>query len=310
MRGKAESQVTLASRSGEAEKDIMSNIQKVPWWSKRTRMERRFVVLIGSLGVVALSLGVGLVLVARGQRNRFTRQNTGDIINSFQKSAVFSAQEPKRISLSLNPKTNPEKDYCFTKGCIKAAADILDKLNTNVDPCDDFYQFACGNFIENTVIPDDRSRSSMFSVLGDKLNEQVRGLLEGDIEAAEPKPFQMAKSVFQSCMNKERIEERGFTPLKSMLKRMGGWPLLEGASWDQDGFKWYEMVYKFRDMGYSVDYFVDFSVTTDLKNSSWRILDLDQPGLGMSREYLMKGLEDADVQAYFTYKRCCKAAGC
>ena len=49
-------------------------------------------------------------------------------------------------------------------------------------------------------------------------------------------------------------------------------------------------------MGYSVDYFVDFSVTTDLKNSSWRILDLDQPGLGMSREYLIKGLEDEDVQ--------------
>merc|ERR1719336_1677429 len=63
------------------------------------------------------------------------------------------------------------------------------------------------------------------------------------------------------------------------------------------------MVYKFRDMGYSVDYMIDFSVTTDLKNSSWRILDLDQPGLGMSREYLMKGLEDADVQAYFTYMK-------
>ena len=55
-------------------------------------------------------------------------------------------------------------------------------------------------------------------------------------------------------------------------------------------------MYKFRRMGYSVDYFVDFSVTTDLKNSSWRILDLDQPGLGMSREYLIKGLEDEDVQ--------------
>ncbi len=55
-------------------------------------------------------------------------------------------------------------------------------------------------------------------------------------------------------------------------------------------------MYKFRDMGYSVDYFVDFSVTTDLKNSSWRILDLDQPGLGMSREYLIKGMQDEDVQ--------------
>ena len=49
-------------------------------------------------------------------------------------------------------------------------------------------------------------------------------------------------------------------------------------------------------MGYSVDYFVDFSVTTDLKNSSWRVLDLDQPGLGMSREYLIKGMKDEDVQ--------------
>ena len=46
---------------------------------------------------------------------------------------------------------------------------------------------------------------------------------------------------------------------------------------------------------------MDFSVTTDLKNSSRRILDLDQPGLGMSREYLTKGLEDEDVQVEITY---------
>ena len=45
-----------------------------------------------------------------------------------------------------------------------------------------------------------------------------------------------------------------------------------------------------------MDYFFDFSVTTDLKNSSWRILDIDQPSLGMSREYLVKGLEDEDVK--------------
>ena len=32
-------------------------------------------------------------------------------------------------------------------------------------------------------------------------------------------------------------------------------------------------------------------------------MDLDQPGTGMSREYLMKGLEDKDVQAYFDYMK-------
>ena len=124
----------------------------------------------------------------------------------------------------------------------------------------------------------------------------MRTLLESKIIESDPKPFRLAKSMFQSCMNKDIIEERGVGPLINVLKAMGGWPLLEGPNWNNEGFKWYEMVYRFRDMGYSVDYLVDFSVTTNLKNSSWRGLDLDQPSLGIAREYLMKGLDDEDVK--------------
>ena len=67
-----------------------------------------------------------------------------------------------------------DKNYCFTKGCIQTAADLLDKLDQTANPCDDFYQFACGGYVEKTIIPDDRTRTSMFSAVGDKLNEQVR----------------------------------------------------------------------------------------------------------------------------------------
>ena len=112
----------------------------------------------------------------------------------------------------------------------------------------------------------------------------------------EPYPFHMARNMFKSCMDKEQIEALGTSPLKMILKDLGGWPVLEGRKWQGKDYIWYEQVYKFRSMGYSVDYFYDFSVTTDLKNSSWRILDLDQPGLGMSREYLIKGLKDEDVK--------------
>ena len=91
------------------------------------------------------------------------------------------------------------------------------------------------------------------------------------------------------------------------------------------------MIYKFRRVGFSIDYFVDFSVTTDLKNSTSRVIDvtfpplfvllrvqcisiiifcflecclqLDQATLGMpGREYLIKGLEDKDVKAYLEYQ--------
>ena len=64
-----------------------------------------------------------------------------------------------------------------TQGCIQTAADLLDKLDQTANPCEDFYQFACGGYIEKTVIPDDRTRTSMFSLVGDKLNEQVESVI-------------------------------------------------------------------------------------------------------------------------------------
>ena len=64
----------------------------------------------------------------------------------------------------------------------------------------------------------------------------------------------------------------------------------------ENRFRWFDTVYKFRDVGFSVDYLLDFSVTPDLKNSSLRVLDLDQPSPGLAREYLIKGIEDEYVQ--------------
>ena len=64
-------------------------------------------------------------------------------------------------------------EYCMTPGCVQAAADILSNMDHSVNPCEDFYQFACGGFIEKTVIPDDRTRMSSFSVLSDELLTQV-----------------------------------------------------------------------------------------------------------------------------------------
>ena len=56
-----------------------------------------------------------------------------------------------------------------------------------------------------------------------------------------------------------------------------------------------------REHGYSPDVFFDFSIGQDLVNSSWRTIYLDQPGLGLSREYLIKGMEEERVQHYFDY---------
>lgn len=54
---------------------------------------------------------------------------------------------------------------CLTPSCVKIANSILEKVDLDVDPCEDFYSFACGNFINNTVIPEDRSFVSSFTIV-------------------------------------------------------------------------------------------------------------------------------------------------
>ena len=63
------------------------------------------------------------------------------------------------------------------------------------------------------------------------------------------------------------------------------------------------MIYLFRESGYSTDYLFDFSIATDLKNSTWRTIYFDQPDFGLSREYLVKGLEEENVGHYFNYMK-------
>lgn len=62
--------------------------------------------------------------------------------------------------------------------------------------------------------------------------------------------------------------------MHEVLKMLGGWPVVDGDAWDPSAFTWIESVYRFREHGYSVDYFIDFSVTTDVKNSTYRVIDV------------------------------------
>ncbi len=67
-------------------------------------------------------------------------------------------------------------------------------------------------------------------------------LLEENNVAGEPKPFRMARDVYKSCMDKDGIERLGLEPLKRILKDLGGWPVLEGDQWSDQGYIWYEQV--------------------------------------------------------------------
>lgn len=79
---------------------------------------------------------------------------------------------------------------------------------------------------------------------------------------------------YRKIIFSDKIEKQGLGPIKEMLKSLGGWPVLEGDKWNEGEFTWKDSVYKFRTAGYSVDYFIDFSISTDLKNTTTRAIDV------------------------------------
>jgi len=270
---------------GDSQKDLISvQINESPagmnsmtgsLWKERSSVERRLVA-----GLVVALLASGGLLVAL---------------------VVVSSSSSIRDTPTKEGLRAEENDVCLTQGCIGAANMLLENMNRTADPCEDFYQFACGGFEERVIIPDDRSSRSQFAVIGDKLIQQLRMILEHEAEEGESRVFTMARNVYKACMDLDKIEDIGLGPLKDVLHSMGGWPVLEGESWDEDGFDWVSTVYTFRKNGYSTDYLIDFSIVTDSKNSSWRVIDIDQASLGMSREYLVNGIEDEDVNSYYNY---------
>ncbi|XP_015511770.2 neprilysin-2 isoform X1 [Neodiprion lecontei] len=281
-------------------------IKNPTWWKRRSAMERglTIVAVTGVLLCVALAVGLAVVATATGPCDISTSNSV--VANRemlpFTASAALGSDPSSRKTSIFTKGDDEDKDaICFSPGCVHTASKVLENMNPEVEPCDNFYEFACGGFEASTIIPDDKTSVNTFSVISDKLQEQLRASIEEPLRDDEPKPFKLVKNLYKACMNKTAIEKAGLEPLQKILKQLGGWPVIEQNNWNENEFNWVDSVYRFRKVGYSVDYFLDFSIGVDLKNSTKRVIDFDQASLGLSREYLSKGPEDKIVKAYFEY---------
>ncbi|XP_066475083.1 neprilysin [Tiliqua scincoides] len=175
---------------------------------------------------------------------------------------------------------------CKTSDCTKAAARIIETMDTTANPCKDFYQYACGGWLKKNIIPETSSHYSNFDILRDELEVVLKDVLSKENSNDIP-AIQKAKTLYRSCINETAIDNRGGKPLIDILHTISDWPVASD-NWDQNvGASWTaEKSIAELNSQYGKKVIINMYVGTDDKNSTQHIIHIDQAGLGLpSRDY-------------------------
>ncbi|XP_054009657.1 neprilysin-4-like isoform X1 [Hylaeus anthracinus] len=180
---------------------------------------------------------------------------------------------------------------------------MLTYMDRGADPCEDFYQYACGNWARHNPIPKDLAAYDTFEIIRKSLDFVLKELLDdpisGDLETNTNDATVKAKQLYQSCMNYEILEQRMERPLIQLLDQLGGWPILR-PNWDPEKFDWLLLVAQLR--LYNNCILISEWVAPDIKNSEQYVIQFDQTTLGLpTKDYFLQPSNTIYLKAYKDY---------
>jgi endothelin-converting enzyme/putative endopeptidase len=156
----------------------------------------------------------------------------------------------------------------------------LTAIDKSVDPCQDFYHYACGTWLKNNPIPPDQSSWGRFNELHERNQTILRGILEKQSADSSSRDAvnQKIGDYYYSCMDEAAIEAKGTAPVK---------PYIDQIESMKDKAELPTVLGGLHRAGANA--FFGFGSQPDFKDSKVNIASADQGGMSLpDRDYYFK----------------------
>ncbi|CAF1023124.1 unnamed protein product [Rotaria magnacalcarata] len=196
------------------------------------------------------------------------------------------------IIICLSYSKEKEKSYntiCLTPSCIEVSYSIASGINQSVDPCEDFHQFVCGNWIRKNIIPKGHSTWSIPNELGKKNMIILKNILEQTSSSVDAE--QQAIKYYQSCMNLIELERLQIQTLEIFFQNTLNFTLKQWINLDKNQTWQQTFIYLLKLFSNQYGFLSIFPIRidSDEKNSTWNNIYIDQPELILgTRDYYIQ----------------------
>jgi endothelin-converting enzyme/putative endopeptidase len=151
-------------------------------------------------------------------------------------------------------------------------------MDRSIDPCVDFFAYACGGWIKNNPIPPDQSSWDLYSKMEDENKTKLRGILEAASapDAGRSAVNQKIGDYYASCMDEKAMENKGVEPLKLDLERIAKISSKSELADVVSAMATDNVLFQFESI-------------QDFRDASQVVANADQGGLGLpDRDYYLK----------------------